>query len=105
MPSSIFEFDAGPSATLVRANARLVRFTGLERVSRPYRFDLVLVARRGVDDPALELLGARGKMWMHLGESSSESRVIHGVVERVDLEGRPDADAIESSTSRDPRSR
>ncbi|MFO0612842.1 MAG: type VI secretion system tip protein TssI/VgrG [Polyangiaceae bacterium] len=99
LASDVFEFQvrAGdPGAeSFSRAHARIARFTGVERVSKPYRFDIVFLLERGGDDPVLSLLHARATFTMHLGATADESRRVHGVVEKVDLEGRSSDKHIE----------
>jgi len=64
----------------------LRRFSGRESLSRPFRFDLELVAVNGTDVPFEGLLGQR--ITAHLGLSSGQDRHFNGVCSRVSETGR-----------------
>ncbi|MCC6528453.1 MAG: type VI secretion system tip protein VgrG, partial [Polyangiaceae bacterium] len=65
---------------------RVVSLKGVEQISRPYRFEL-LVTGPAIDPATLvgDLLGRRAHL--HIARGSDAPRTVHGVVRRVEAEG------------------
>jgi type VI secretion system secreted protein VgrG len=85
LASSVFEL----SVVDVEAKLSVVSFRGVERMSRPFAFEVRVVTALDARTLSAELLGRAAHLVLHVGE---HARRVHGIVRRVELDGWPGDD-------------
>src|SRR5215831_5943248 len=77
-----FEFEAGPYTD---GALEVIGFHGRERLSRPFRFDVELLAKPDVTVDPTKVIGQPAVLQVNL--AGGANRFVHGMVRRIALVG------------------